>query len=194
MSRLALALTVAATLVAAACSKPAPPEGSTRTTITTPSGIELDAIELGDGPKVAVLSHGATGTKEDFYPIAEAFAADGWRVIAYDGPGRRRFHRDERAGPRGGADRRGRPRPGDGRRVRRADRRVDGRRPLTRDGGPAPRGRRREPVGARHRVRRARRGARDARRHRGVRHRGRGQRAVRESRRARSPTRPGWTP
>ena len=87
MRRLTTALALSLALLAAACSKPPPPEGSTRTTITTPSGIELEAIELGDGPKVAILSHGATGTKEDFYPIAEAFAADGWRVIAYDGPG-----------------------------------------------------------------------------------------------------------
>lgn len=84
---LALTLALGVALVAAACSQPAPPEGSKRTTISTPSGIELDAVELGDGPKVVVLSHGATGTKEDFYLIAEAFAADGWRVIAYDGPG-----------------------------------------------------------------------------------------------------------
>jgi len=87
MRRPTTVLALVAALLVAACSKPAPPEGSTRTTITTPSGIELDAIELGDGPKVAVLSHGATGTKEDFYPVAEAFAADGWRVIAYDAPG-----------------------------------------------------------------------------------------------------------
>jgi len=87
MRRTPIALALAVSLVTAACGKPAPPEGSTSTTITTPTGIELDAIELGDGPKVAVLSHGATGTKEDFYPAAEAFAADGWRVIAYDGPG-----------------------------------------------------------------------------------------------------------
>ena len=87
MRRYPIALALVATLVTAACGKPAPPEGSTRTTITTPSGFELDAVELGDGPKVAVLSHGATGTKEDFYPIAEAFVADGWRVIAYDAPG-----------------------------------------------------------------------------------------------------------
>lgn len=87
MRRIPIAFALAVSILAAACAKPAPPEGSTRTTITTPSGIELDAIELGDGPKVAILSHGATGTKEDFYPAAEAFAADGWRVIAYDGPG-----------------------------------------------------------------------------------------------------------
>lgn len=78
---------LAATVLMTSCRKADPPEGSTRTTITTPSGLELDAIELGVGPKVAVMSHGATGTKEDFYPVAEAFAADGWRVIAYDAPG-----------------------------------------------------------------------------------------------------------
>lgn len=30
------------------------------------------------------MSHGATGTKEDFYGPAEAFADSGWRAIAYD--------------------------------------------------------------------------------------------------------------
>jgi pimeloyl-ACP methyl ester carboxylesterase len=87
MRRPMTALALSVVLLAGGCSKPAPPEGATRTTITTPNGIELDAIELGDSHRVAVLSHGATGTKEDFYPIAEAFVADGWRVIAYDGPG-----------------------------------------------------------------------------------------------------------
>ncbi|MEO8477569.1 MAG: alpha/beta fold hydrolase [Actinomycetota bacterium] len=83
----ALALATALALALSGCGAAAPPEGSTRITITTSTGIDLDAIELGGGPKVAVLSHGATGTKEDFYPVAEAFAADGWRVIAYDAPG-----------------------------------------------------------------------------------------------------------
>ena len=83
----ALTVLLALALAPSGCGTTAPPEGSVRTTITTPSGIDLDAIELGDGPKVVVLSHGATGTKEDFYPVADAFASDGWRVIAYDAPG-----------------------------------------------------------------------------------------------------------
>lgn len=33
-----------------------------------------------------VLSHGATGTKEDLFGLAGAFADDGWRAIAYDAP------------------------------------------------------------------------------------------------------------
>jgi pimeloyl-ACP methyl ester carboxylesterase len=87
MRRLAAIALLPAVVAVAACGKADPPEGSSRTTIRTPSGTDLDAIELGEGSKVVVLSHGATGTKEDFYPIAEAFAADGWRVIAYDAPG-----------------------------------------------------------------------------------------------------------
>ena len=31
-----------------------------------------------------MLSHGATGTKEDFFGLAGVFAEDGWRAIAYD--------------------------------------------------------------------------------------------------------------
>jgi alpha-beta hydrolase superfamily lysophospholipase len=47
----------------------------------------LSAIEVGRGRRVAVLSHGVTGTKEDFYGLASALAADGWRVFAYDARG-----------------------------------------------------------------------------------------------------------
>ena len=36
---------------------------------------------------MAVLSHGATGTKEDFFGLAATFADDGWRVIDYDARG-----------------------------------------------------------------------------------------------------------
>jgi pimeloyl-ACP methyl ester carboxylesterase len=55
--------------------------------VTTSDGETIHGIELGSGPRVAILSHGATGTKEDFYPLAERFAADGWRVIIYDARG-----------------------------------------------------------------------------------------------------------
>jgi NAD(P)-dependent dehydrogenase (short-subunit alcohol dehydrogenase family) len=30
------------------------------------------------------MSHGATTTMEDFFELAKAFAADGWRVVLYD--------------------------------------------------------------------------------------------------------------
>jgi pimeloyl-ACP methyl ester carboxylesterase len=74
---------------AAACSgdRPDPPPGARRLTISTPDGATLDAVELGRGDDVAVLSHGATGTKEDFYGLASALAEAGWRVIAYDARG-----------------------------------------------------------------------------------------------------------
>ena len=52
--------------------------------IDTSGGDELDAIEVGHSDDVAVLSHGATGTKEDFFGLAGAFAERGWRAIAYD--------------------------------------------------------------------------------------------------------------
>jgi pimeloyl-ACP methyl ester carboxylesterase len=47
----------------------------------------LTAIEVGRGRRVAITSHGVTGTKEDFYGLASALAADGWRVFAYDARG-----------------------------------------------------------------------------------------------------------
>jgi alpha-beta hydrolase superfamily lysophospholipase len=56
-------------------------------TVSTPDGERLRAVEVGSGPDVAVLSHGATGTKEDFYELASAFAGEGWRAIAYDARG-----------------------------------------------------------------------------------------------------------
>lgn len=66
---------------------PDPPTGARHIRISTTDGAELDAIELGDSTHVAVLSHGATGTKEDFFGLATTFADDGWRVIDYDARG-----------------------------------------------------------------------------------------------------------
>jgi pimeloyl-ACP methyl ester carboxylesterase len=66
---------------------PDPPAGARRIRIETADGEPLSAIEVGRGRRVAVLSHGVTGTKEDFYGLASAFADDGWRVIAYDARG-----------------------------------------------------------------------------------------------------------
>ncbi len=43
---------------------------------------------MGEGPNVAIMSHGATGTKEGFYPLMPLLAeVDGWRAIAYDAQG-----------------------------------------------------------------------------------------------------------
>ncbi len=75
-------------IVGSACrSLPEPPRGARHVKIATPDGESLDAVELGDGSRVAVMSHGATGTKEGFYRLAPAFADAGWRVIAYDARG-----------------------------------------------------------------------------------------------------------
>lgn len=64
--------------------EPDPPAGSRQVRIVSSGGDELSAIEVGHGDAVAVLSHGATGTKEDFFGLAGAFADGGWRAIAYD--------------------------------------------------------------------------------------------------------------
>jgi pimeloyl-ACP methyl ester carboxylesterase len=97
----AFAAVVVMGLVLAGCSKPAPPPaGSKHVTIDTPDGEHLDAIELGSGPDVAVLSHGGTGTMDGYYPLVPALAEAGWRVIAYnargvgESTGDRGVHRD----------------------------------------------------------------------------------------------------
>jgi pimeloyl-ACP methyl ester carboxylesterase len=80
---------LAGAMIVAACGRgtPDPPDGSTTVTIATPDGETLTAIEVGQGGDVVVFSHGATGTKEGFYGLVAAFAADGWRAIAYDARG-----------------------------------------------------------------------------------------------------------
>lgn len=85
-TRSLIAVTLAITLALASCggSDPEPPTGSRQVRIATSGGGELSAIEVGQGVDVAVLSHGATGTKEDFFGLAGAFAEGGWRAIAYD--------------------------------------------------------------------------------------------------------------
>src|SRR6185436_10984409 len=87
--RLVLLPLVCLVVLGAACSDPPPdpPPGSRHVTFTTDDGERLDAVEAGDGERVAVLSHGATGTKEDFYDLVAAFADAGWRAVAYDARG-----------------------------------------------------------------------------------------------------------
>lgn len=80
-------LLVAASMPACGEDLPDPPPGSRSILIRTPDGEALDSVELGTGDHVAVLSHGVNGTKEDFYPLAEALADAGWRVTVYDARG-----------------------------------------------------------------------------------------------------------
>jgi pimeloyl-ACP methyl ester carboxylesterase len=83
---LAVLMLVLASELLMACGEdlPDPPAGPRRIRIGTADGERLTAIEVGRGRRVAVLSHGVTGTKEDFYGLASALAADGWRVFACD--------------------------------------------------------------------------------------------------------------
>jgi alpha/beta superfamily hydrolase len=78
-----------ALVVLGACSEPveSPPPGYKAVSIRTSDGVRLNVIEAGHGRDVAVLSHGATGTKEDFYGLATSFVRDGWRAIVYDARG-----------------------------------------------------------------------------------------------------------
>jgi len=83
-----VAAVVVAGLVLPACDgAPDPPAGSRPLVITTSDGERLQAVQVGAGRDVAVLSHGATSSKEDFFDLAAALARDGWRVIAYDARG-----------------------------------------------------------------------------------------------------------
>ena len=86
---LAVLMLVLASELLIACGEdlPDPPAGARRIRIETADGEMLSAIEVGQGRRVAVLSHGVTGTKEDFYGLASALAADGWRVFAYGARG-----------------------------------------------------------------------------------------------------------
>jgi dienelactone hydrolase len=81
-----IAAFAAASFLLTSCSEgdPEPPSGSRMITIATTGGAELAAIEAGSGGRMVVLSHGATGTKEDFFGLAGVFAKDGWTAIAYD--------------------------------------------------------------------------------------------------------------
>jgi dienelactone hydrolase len=83
------AIALAACCLVSACrtADASPPSGSRAFTIRTADGERLAAIEIGRGPRVVVLSHGATGTMDDFFGLAAAFARAGWRAIAYDARG-----------------------------------------------------------------------------------------------------------
>jgi alpha-beta hydrolase superfamily lysophospholipase len=62
------------------------PDGAHEITIQGPAGV-LDAVEMGTGDRVVVLSHGADSSKEAFFPLLPALAGVGFRAIAYDARG-----------------------------------------------------------------------------------------------------------
>ena len=61
--------------------KPETPAGARTITIDVPGG-KLDAVEMGDGPVGVVLAHGASTTKEFWYPLMPALADAGMHVVA----------------------------------------------------------------------------------------------------------------
>jgi alpha/beta superfamily hydrolase len=89
LRRVAIAtLSIAILVSLSACDRsPAEPSGSKHVSIPTSGGETLDAVELGSGSRVAILTHGATGTMEGYFPLIPALADAGWRVIAYDAEG-----------------------------------------------------------------------------------------------------------
>ena len=84
----AFALTTLVLLFAACTTKqqPSVPEGARTITFQGPAG-RLDAVEMGTGDRVVVLSHGADSSKEAFFPLLPALAQAGYRAIAYDARG-----------------------------------------------------------------------------------------------------------
>jgi dienelactone hydrolase len=86
-TRRALVGLVVAALTSCSHAAPERPPGSRAVTVRTPDGVRLNVIDAGTGPDVVVMSHGATGTKEDFYPLATSFVRDGWRAVLYDARG-----------------------------------------------------------------------------------------------------------
>lgn len=55
-----------------------------RTVTVTASGIDIAVAEAGVGGRPLFLVHGFTGAKEDFADFLDAFAAEGWWVVAPD--------------------------------------------------------------------------------------------------------------
>jgi pimeloyl-ACP methyl ester carboxylesterase len=84
---LAVVLSGLSMLGAAACgddgSKAPRPDGATAITIDAPGG-KLDAVEMGEGPVGVVLAHGASTTKELWYPLMPALADAGMHAVAFD--------------------------------------------------------------------------------------------------------------
>lgn len=54
------------------------------TSARTVGPVRLDVLEAGEGGRPLLLAHGFTGAKEDFGDWIDAFAAEGWWVIAPD--------------------------------------------------------------------------------------------------------------
>jgi alpha/beta superfamily hydrolase len=65
----------------------AAPKGSREVLFPGPEGSTLAGRELGSGPVAIVLAHGAATTMASWYAPMPAFAAAGYRVLAYDSRG-----------------------------------------------------------------------------------------------------------
>ena len=63
--------------------KPEMPAGARKVTIDAPGG-DVDGVEMGDGSVGVVLAHGASTTKELWYPLMPALAEAGMHAVALD--------------------------------------------------------------------------------------------------------------
>jgi pimeloyl-ACP methyl ester carboxylesterase len=89
VSRGAAFAAAALVALAVACTgkqQPSLPDGARNVTFRGPAG-SLDAVEMGTGDRVVVLSHGADSRKEAFFPLLPALARAGYRAITYDARG-----------------------------------------------------------------------------------------------------------
>ncbi len=87
----AIGLTAGTGLTACSDDPPAPLPADAELVQIASGGAELDAAVFNVGnPAAIVISHGATGRRDDFYAIADGFGAQGWFAVAYDGRSKHR--------------------------------------------------------------------------------------------------------
>jgi len=82
------ALVAGGALVLAACGGGTDaPDGSRVIRVPGPTGAELSARVVGDGPVTLVLAHGAGTDMSSWYAAMDDFASGGYRVVAFDARG-----------------------------------------------------------------------------------------------------------
>ncbi len=61
-----------------------PAEGDAMSRVVDGGGVPLTVVEAGQGGRPLLVVHGFTGSKEDFTPFFDRWAAAGWHVAALD--------------------------------------------------------------------------------------------------------------